>query len=139
MSRYASTSSLLCAASLLVGAFVPVSGAHAATRLVTNCNDSGAGSLRNAVASALSGDTIDLRSLSCTRIVLTSGEIGIPQSDLTVLGRSRDALAIDGHQIFRVFRHTGTGTLRIRHVTVGLGIPARNRRFRPGRVHPFGR
>jgi hypothetical protein len=121
MSRYASTSTLLCAASLLAGAFVPVGGAHAATRLVTNCSDSGAGSLRNAVASALSGDTIDLRSLSCTRIVLTSGEIAIPQNNLTLLGRSRDALAIDGRQTFRVFGHTGTGTLRIRHLTVAWG------------------
>lgn len=122
MSRHhAWTSTLLCAASLLAGAFVPIGSARAATRLVANCNDSGAGSLRNAVASALSGDTIDLRSLSCTRIVLTSGEIGIPPNNLTVLGRSRDALAIDGRQTFRVFGHSGTGTLRIQHVTVAWG------------------
>ena len=72
MSRYASTSTLLCAASLLAGAFVPVGGAHAAVRLVTNCNDSGSGSLRNTVASALSGDTIDMTGLTCSTILLTS-------------------------------------------------------------------
>ena len=35
---------------------------------VANCNDSGTGSLREAVANAASGDTIDLSQLGCSRI-----------------------------------------------------------------------
>jgi len=37
---------------------------------VTNCNDSGTGSLRDAIASAASGDTIDLDGLTCAAITL---------------------------------------------------------------------
>jgi len=124
MSRDASTSILACAA-LFVGAMLPT-GAHAATRIVANCNDAGAGSLRNAVAGALSGDTIDLRGLACTRIALTSGEIAIAQDSLTVIARGRDAMTLDGRQTFRIFRHTGTGTLRLQDLTVAWG------RHRPG-------
>jgi hypothetical protein len=46
--------------------------AQAAVILVTNTNDSGAGSLRAAIASAASGDTVDATGVSGT-ITLTSG------------------------------------------------------------------
>jgi hypothetical protein len=121
MSRPTFLSIMFFAAPLMAGAFVPTV-AHAATRVVANCSDDGAGSLRNIVASALSGDTIDLRSLSCTRIVLTSGEIAIPQNNLTIIARSRYAMALDGHQTSRIFRHTGTGTLRLQDITVAWGF-----------------
>ena len=124
-SRSASLS-FLCASVLLAGALAPIDAAHAATRTVANCNDSGAGSLRSAIAAALSGDTIDLSRLSCSRIALTSGSIAIPQADLELVGRSRYALTIDGNRNGRVFDHTGTGTLRIRHVSVANGRTASN-------------
>ena len=69
-------------AALVAGVFVfatlcgHAGRAEAATVTVTNCNDSGPGSLRNAVARAHSGDKVDLRRLSCT-IVLTRGAIEI--------------------------------------------------------------
>jgi hypothetical protein len=107
---------------LLAGTCIPVGVSNAATRVVANCNDSGAGSLRNAVAGALSGDIIDLHSLSCTRILLTTGEIAIPQNSLTVIARGRDAMMLDGHGTYRIFRHTGTGTLRLQDVTVARGF-----------------
>ena len=65
----------LVSLALMTSAALPVSTASAATIHVMNCNDSGVGSLRGSVASALSGDTIDLTRLRCSRIVLTSGEI----------------------------------------------------------------
>ena len=99
----------------------PATDADAATRVVSNCNDSGSGSLRNVVASALSGDTIDLRGLSCSRIILTSGQIAIPQAALTVLGRDRYELTIDGNRSDRVFLHTGIGTLRLERVSIAYG------------------
>src|SRR5688572_3236249 len=98
---------------LFAGTCIPTGAANAATRAVGNCNDSGAGSLRAVVATATSGDVIDLRSLGCSRILLTSGSIAVPQASLTLLGRTRYALTVDGNRTDRVFLHTGTGTLRI--------------------------
>jgi hypothetical protein len=46
-----------CALALCVLAMQSVAPASAAVRNVANCNDSGAGSLRDAVAIAASGDT----------------------------------------------------------------------------------
>jgi hypothetical protein len=111
----------LCGGALLVVALVPAGEARAATRVVANCNNSGAGSLRSAVSSALSGDTIDLSQLSCNRITLTSGEITIPQDSLELVGRSRYALTLDGNTTSRVFSHTGAGTLRVRHLSITNG------------------
>lgn len=99
----------------------PVTEARAATIPVANCNDSGTGSLRTAVATALSGDVIDLRNLTCSRVLLTGGQIEIPQASLTLIGRSRSALTIDGNQLDRVFWHRGTGRLRIEHVSIANG------------------
>ena len=91
-----------------------------ATIPVSNCNNGGPGSLRAAVASAASGDTIDLRSLECRRVVLSTGAIQIPQNNLTLLGPTR-AFTIDGNRASQVLRHTGTGTLRLRAMTVANG------------------
>lgn len=91
-----------------------------ATITVGNCNDSGPGSLRAAIAAAADGDTIDLRSLECRQLALTSGQIRIWQDDLTVLGPTR-AFTIDGDDASRVFRHFGTGTLRLRAMSIANG------------------
>jgi hypothetical protein len=96
------------------------SAAHAATRVVSNCNDNGAGSLRAAVAGALTGDTIDLRSLTCSRIVL-AGQIDIPQADLRLIGPGRFALTLDGNHASRVFAHAGVGRLYIDRMSIANG------------------
>lgn len=94
----------------------------AASIPVTNCNDDGAGSLRDAVAHAVSGDTVDLGGLSCSTITLTSGAIEIPQDDLAVkyIGSGTHP-TIDGGGLQRVFHHTGAGTLEIDGLTVTHG------------------
>jgi len=51
-------------------------GLPTTTIVVTNTNDSGSGSLRNALAIANDGDTIDATGVSGT-ILLTSGELQI--------------------------------------------------------------
>jgi hypothetical protein len=95
--------------------------AHAHVEAVTNCNDSGAGSLRDAVANAAPGSTVDLSTLACGTITLTSGAIGVTQGALTLNGPGEDALTIDGYFADRVFVHEGAGTLRFVGLTVANG------------------
>src|SRR6266511_885838 len=74
--------------------------AHAATITVTNTNDSGAGSLRQALIDASDGDTITF-AVSGT-IVLTSGELLVDKS-ITIPGPGAGRLAVDGNATSRVF------------------------------------
>jgi hypothetical protein len=104
----------------LVAGFAP-QPVRAATLTVTNCNDSGAGSLRRAVSNALSGDTIDMTALTCNRILMGSGWITVAQDDLTLVGRGRFELTLDGNDTVRIFRHTGAGTLRIERMSLANG------------------
>jgi hypothetical protein len=112
---------LIIAALVPCGALLTPGQVHAGTRTVSNCNDSGAGSLRAAAAAAASGDTIDLSHLSCTRITLTSGQIVLPQDSIRLLGRDRLALTLFGNRSSRVLRHRGTGTLTVERLTVSYG------------------
>jgi hypothetical protein len=88
---------------------------------VTNCDDSGSGSLRDAVNAAVDGDTIDMTGLSCSTITLTSGAISIGVGDLTIQGPGALFLTIDGGYTDRVLWHIGTGTLTVSGVTVSHG------------------
>lgn len=115
----------------LVAFALPTHEAQAATRFVTNCNDAGTGSLRAAAAAANSGDLIDLRGLTCTRIVLTSGAIRIPDQFITIIARGESLLTIDGNHAGRVIRHealasapwplNNDATLRLRRLTIANG------------------
>jgi len=88
---------------------------------VTNCDDAGPGSLRDAIAIAASGDTIDLTQLACSTITLTSGALGVAQDDLTLTGPGAALLAIDGGGNSAVVRHGGAGTLRFEGLTLTHG------------------
>ena len=88
---------------------------------VTNCNDAGAGSLRDAVASAATGDTIDMTTLACSTITLTTGSIAIGQDDLTIAGPGATALTIDADDSSTVFDFLGTGALAVNAVTLTNG------------------
>jgi hypothetical protein len=92
---------------------------------VTNTNDSGPGSLRQALVDANDGDTIDATGVSGV-ITLTSGELLVDKS-VTINGAGADVLAVDGNAMSRAFHidfpsqtvtisgltirngHTGTG------------------------------
>lgn len=100
-----------------------VGDAGAATLQVTTCDDTGAGSVRDAVARAVSGDTIDMRALGCNRISLGHGPITILQNDLTLLGPNR-AVALHGRDATQVVRHLGIGSLRIMGLSIAHGFVA---------------
>ena len=73
------------------------------TLTVTNTNDSGAGSLRQAIADAMPGDTIDFNLAGCPcTITLTSGELVIGKS-LTIQGPGASQLTVSGGGVSRVF------------------------------------
>ncbi len=77
--------------------------AHADTITVSNNNDNGAGSLRQAIADALPGDEIDFDAgLSGATITLTSGVLVIEQ-DLIITGLGAVNLTISGNNISNVF------------------------------------
>jgi len=94
----------------------------AATLSVSNCDDSGAGSLRAAVTSAVSGDTIDLTGLDCGTIALTSGALASDVDYLTLNGPGADKLVIDAGHHSRVIALLGTaGALTIDGLTLRNG------------------
>lgn len=73
------------------------------TITVTSTADSGSGSLRNAIANANSGDTIQFDvSTNGTPIQLTSGELAI-SSSLTITGNGAANTIIDAQQSSRIF------------------------------------
>src|SRR4029077_4777522 len=69
--------------------------ARADTIVVTNTNDDGPGSLRQALAIANDGDTIDATGISGA-IILTSGVLLVDRS-VTIDGAGADVLAVDGN------------------------------------------
>src|SRR5262249_25245752 len=71
-----------------------------ATVTVTNTNDNGPGSFREAIASAASGDTIDFSVTGTIR--LTSGELVIDKN-LTIQGPGAYLLTISGNNASRGF------------------------------------
>src|SRR5437588_7437908 len=90
--------------------------AHATTITVTNINDSGPGSLRDAIAAASDGDMIQFDpALKGQTITLTSGELFI-NNNLTITGPGPSQLTVKrstagGTQAFRIFhilKHTVT-------------------------------
>lgn len=90
----------------------------AATQTVTNCDDSGPGSLRDLVASAVDGDIIDMQSLTCSTITLTSGAVE-SDHDISLVGPGQNALTIDGSDNGYVL-HTSS-SLSIEGVTIANG------------------
>src|SRR5881275_2250201 len=100
---------LVCAAAV---------SAHANIITVTNTNDSGPGSLRQALADANDGDTINFAVTGT--IGLTSGEL-LAAKDITISGPGAGNLAINGNANSRVF-HIGSGqTVTISGLTITNG------------------
>src|SRR4029077_1654317 len=99
--------------------------AHAATITVTNYNDSGPGSLRQALANANNGDTINF-AVSGT-IILTRGEV-LVNKNVTISGPGADQLSIHSRQVLfdpaAVFHVVSGKTVTISGLTmIGDGGP----------------
>ena len=92
--------------------------AHAATITVTNTNDSGPGSLRQALRAANDGDTITF-AVNGT-IALTSGGLPVNKS-LTISGPGKDQLSVDGNQTLLVFGIFPDKTATISGLTIRNG------------------
>ena len=92
---------LVCVAVLACYGLSPALNANTIT--VTNTNDGGPGSLPQAVALAINGDTIDATRVSGT-ILLILGELQIRHS-VHITGPGAGNLVIDGNHRFRVFEN----------------------------------
>ena len=102
---------------------------------VTSClDDDDPGTLRNVLAGAAEGDTVDLSALTCSTITLTQGAVdssalGMHQLyDVTIQGPGRDALTIDAAGQSQVFSVGGfssdKGTFTANDLSIANGYYA---------------
>lgn len=92
------------------------------TITVTSNADSGAGSLRGAIASAQPGDTIRFNSnLAGQTIALNSGQLEIDK-ELIVDGADAPGLTVSGNSTTRVMRLQGGQNLTLRNLIVADGV-----------------
>ena len=91
------------------------------TLTVLNNLDSGAGSLRDAIAQANSGDTIAFNpSLDGLTITLTRGQLSI-KKNLTIQGPGAGLLAVSGNDTSRVFDISSNQAVTITGLTITHG------------------
>ena len=102
---------------LLLICFWGVQSAFAATITVTNGNNTGTGSLRNAISSAASGDVIVFSGV--TTVTLTSGEL-LVDKNLTINGGSGVTIT-RGSGSFRIFHISNNATVSMSNLTVSNG------------------
>ena len=93
--------------------------AHATTIIVSNSNDNGPGSLRQALVDANDGDKIDATSISGV-ITLTTGQLLVDKS-VTINGAGAGVLAVDGNITSRVFQTATSETVSIFGLTIRNG------------------
>src|SRR5438552_15868117 len=98
---------LVCAVSISV---------QASILTVTNTNDNGPGSLRQALVKANVGDTIDATGIGDV-ITLTSGELPVNNS-MIIDGPGADLLVVDGNGAGTVFRVMSSGPVTISDLTI---------------------
>ncbi len=91
-----------------------------AAATVTSNTDGGPGSLRQALADANDGDTIDFALTTPATIMLTTGELTVGAS-VTITGPGVDQLTVDANDAFRVFHVLPGKTVTISHLTATHG------------------
>ena len=91
---------------------------QAAPIVVSNTNDSGTGSLREALATANDGDAISFGVTGT--VTLTSGELLVNKS-VTITGPASDNLTVDGNHASRIFHVAGGVTVALSNLTIVNG------------------
>ena len=92
----------------------------AASVVVQNANDAGPGSLRQAIADAQEGETIQFDpALAGQTITLTTGSLFVLRG-MTIEGPTSAGITISGNRANRVFHTTGTGVV-LRNLTITGG------------------
>jgi hypothetical protein len=92
---------------------------------VTNLNDAGMGSLRQAILDTPAGGTVDFQPGLSGTIGLTSGELLIDK-DLTIAGPGADVITVSGNQASRVFDVAASVTVAIAGLTIADGNAGSN-------------
>jgi hypothetical protein len=115
----------------LVLGLAPAAGFAATTWPISSCEDDGTpGTLREVIkaVTTLTGDSVDLAFCSGSTISLQTGAIEIKQDDLTLVGPGAANLQVDGAKLpyytqgdYRIFTHTGAGTLTLQSLGVTHG------------------
>jgi hypothetical protein len=91
------------------------------TIVVTNTNDAGAGSLRQAIASATDGDVIGFdASIAGQTITLSTGQLLISSAS-TILGSQTKGMTISGGGASRVFEIQSAGNVTLRNLSIVNG------------------
>ena len=111
---------LFCAIALLCAIGIP---ARAGTITVTNTNDSGPGSLRQALVDAQDGDTIAFDLSLPATISLTTSEL-VVNKNIVVAGPGANLLAVaraNDAPTFRIFHVSPSHTVTIQGVTISNG------------------
>ena len=85
---------------------------------VTNLNDDGPGSLRDAIANTPQGRTVDF---SVTGVIELASELVIDK-DITILGPGAGQLTVSGDNTTRIFNITGGINIKISHITIADGF-----------------
>jgi hypothetical protein len=121
---------------IVIISFALATTATAVSIAVLNTNDSGAGSLRQAItdSNALGGNTVVFSNVTGT-ITLTSGELLITNS-VTILGPTT-SLTVSGNNLTRVFRITA-GAVTIVNLTISNGRATGTAGANGTALHPNG-
>src|SRR5687768_16167201 len=108
-------------ASALLTVLINVVAAEGATITVTNTNDSGARSLRQAIGDAMPGDSIDFNLAGCPcTITLTNGQLVI-NKNLTIQGPGANRLTVSGGGVSLVFFMDASSTVTLDGLTISGG------------------